>query len=54
MGNDKIHNLFLINTSIAFRILILELINETAEQNKIPSEWKEAVIIMNPKNKYRQ
>jgi len=48
-GEDKIHNKMLQNTCQEFRKIILNLINETVKQAKIPKEWKNSVISMIPK-----
>ena len=48
-GPDKITNKMLKNVSPEFKLLILELFNETIRQNSLPSIWKESVITMIPK-----
>ena len=48
-GEDKIHNLMLKNTTQDFRKIILNLINASVTQSKIPQKWKNSLISMIPK-----
>jgi hypothetical protein len=49
VGQDGIHNLFLVNTNNRFRIILLQLINNAVLNNTIPKNWKEAIITIIPK-----
>ena len=48
-GEDKIHNLMLKNSTQDFRKIILNLINASVTQSKIPQKWKNSLISMIPK-----
>jgi hypothetical protein len=48
-AEDKINNQMLQNTSQEFRKIILNLINETVKQSKLPQNWKSSLINMIPK-----
>jgi hypothetical protein len=50
-GNDNIHNLMIKNSSNNFKNIRVQLINLTAELEKLPQCWKESVITMIPKKK---
>ncbi|CAF1064073.1 unnamed protein product, partial [Brachionus calyciflorus] len=52
-GHDKIHNLLLLNSSIEFKNIILDLINQSVNQSTLPDSWKSATITMIPKKKHR-
>ena len=51
-GADQIHNLMLKNSSQEFRKLILQLINQSIKQSKIPQNWKNSLISMIPKKQH--
>ena len=48
-GEDKIQNLMLKNSTQDFRKIILNLINASVTQSKIPQKWKNSLISMIPK-----
>jgi hypothetical protein len=51
-GEDKIHNLMLLNSTQEIRSIILQLINESVKQSKIPKSWKNSLINMIPKKNF--
>ena len=52
IGEDKIHNMMIKNSTLEFRKIILTLVNQSIRFSTVPQNWKNSMITMLSKKNY--